>query len=122
MSYPPCHDRGNMKTKSEVNHSGAAVNLPSITSRQLTVNAGSSISLSQPLPGRNTMPPKTEKAEKAPAAEAKPASVSNRDPKATATRDRELEAAISSITKTYGDGSIMRLGDNFQLKIDVIPT
>jgi recombination protein RecA len=68
------------------------------------------------------MPPKTEKAEKNPVIEAKTAPVSNRDPKATATRDRELEAAISSITKAYGDGSIMRLGDNFQLKIDVIPT
>ena len=122
MSYPPWQNRGNMKTKSELNHSGAAVNLTGATSRQLTVNAPSSIPLSQPLPARNTMPPKTEKAEKAPAAEAKTASVSNRDPKATATRDRELEAAISNITKTYGDGSIMRLGDNFQLKIDVIPT
>ena len=30
--------------------------------------------------------------------------------KATAARSRELEAAISSITKTYGEGSIMRLG------------
>jgi recombination protein RecA len=88
----------------------------------LTTSAPSSIPQSQPLPGRNIMPPKSEKAEKAPVAEAKAASTSNRDPKATATRDRELESAISSITKAYGDGSIMRLGDNFQLKIDVIPT
>ncbi len=42
--------------------------------------------------------------------------------KASATRQRDLEAAISSITKTYGDGSIMRLGDAHQVKIDVIPT
>jgi len=43
--------------------------------------------------------------------------------KATATRDRELEAAISSITKAYGEGSIMRLGVARALKkIDVIPT
>jgi hypothetical protein len=31
--------------------------------------------------------------------------------KAAATRERELDAAISSITKAYGDGAIMRLGD-----------
>jgi recombination protein RecA len=43
--------------------------------------------------------------------------------KATATRDRELEAAISSITKAYGEGSIMRLGVARALKkIEVIPT
>ncbi len=43
--------------------------------------------------------------------------------KATATRQRDLDAAISIITKTYGDGSIMRLGDSrAQVKIDVIPT
>ena len=31
--------------------------------------------------------------------------------KIAATRQRELDAAISAITKTYGEGSIMRLGD-----------
>jgi recombination protein RecA len=123
-----------MKTKNEVNHSasaGVSVLLPNITSRQLTPSGPSSISQGQPLPARNIMPPKSEKApEKTSAPEAKetkekePKSPgpSNRDAKGTATRDRELEAAISSITKTYGDGSIMRLGDNFQVKIDVIPT
>ena len=30
--------------------------------------------------------------------------------KLAATRERELESAISSITKAYGDGAIMRLG------------
>jgi len=49
------------------------------------------------------MPPK---AEKAAAAETKSA-----DPKIAATRQRDLDAAISHITKAYGDGSIMRLGD-----------
>jgi recombination protein RecA len=45
------------------------------------------------------------------------------DPKVTAARDRELEAAISSITKAYGEGAIMRLGDAQALKkIEVIPT
>ena len=36
---------------------------------------------------------------------------STADAKASATRERELDAAISSITKAYGDGAIMRLGD-----------
>ena len=45
------------------------------------------------------------------------------DNKATAARDRDLEAAISSIHKSYGDGSIMRLGDaRAKVKIGVIPT
>jgi recombination protein RecA len=45
------------------------------------------------------------------------------DNKAAATRARELEAAISTITKSYGDGAIMRLGDAQALKkIEVIPT
>ena len=65
------------------------------------------------------MPPKT--AEK-PAEKA----IDNKSPdeaKALAARQRELEAAISSITKTYGEGSIMRLGDARALKqIEVIPT
>lgn len=38
-------------------------------------------------------------------------------------RQKELEAAIATITKTYGDGSIMRLGDSrAQTRIEVIPT
>jgi recombination protein RecA len=43
--------------------------------------------------------------------------------KAAANRIKELEAAISTIHKTFGDGSIMRLGDVVaERKIDVIPT
>jgi recombination protein RecA len=43
--------------------------------------------------------------------------------KLAAARLRELDVAISSITKTYGEGSIMRLGDAHALKqIEVIPT
>src|SRR5689334_19111821 len=38
-------------------------------------------------------------------------------------RQRELDAAISSITKAYGEGSIMRLGDaHAARKIEIIPT
>ncbi len=54
-----------------------------------------------------------------PALESKAAEVA----KLSAARQRELDAAISTITKAYGDGSIMRLGDaRAQTKIDVIPT
>src|SRR5947207_356883 len=43
--------------------------------------------------------------------------------KIAAVRQRDLDAAISTITKTYGDGSIMRLGDARAMKkIEVIPT
>ncbi|HTL17584.1 MAG TPA: DNA recombination/repair protein RecA, partial [Patescibacteria group bacterium] len=43
--------------------------------------------------------------------------------KVAAARMRELDAAISTITKAYGEGSIMRLGDAHALKqIEVIPT
>jgi len=45
------------------------------------------------------------------------------DTKLPAARQRDLEVAISTITKTYGEGSIMRLGDaRAQVKIDVIST
>jgi recombination protein RecA len=38
-------------------------------------------------------------------------------------RQRELDAAIASITKAYGEGSIMRLGDEHaRMKIDIVPT
>src|SRR5579863_7260918 len=54
------------------------------------------------------MPPKTEKPV---------------EPKIPAARQRDLDTAISSITKTYGDGSIMRLGDaRAKVGIDFIPT
>ena len=54
-----------------------------------------------------------------PAVEAK----SSEAARVSVTRQRELDAAISSITKAYGEGSIMRLGDaRAQTRIDVIPT
>lgn len=62
---------------------------------------------------------KAEKAEKNLPAETK----SSEDAKVKAARNRELDAAIASITKTYGEGSIMRLGDaRAQAKVEVIPT
>ncbi|HTG44210.1 MAG TPA: recombinase RecA [Verrucomicrobiae bacterium] len=65
------------------------------------------------------MPPKSsEKSEKSSASESR-----HGDPsKAAVSRLRDLEAAISSITKSYGEGSIMRLGDSYKVKIEVIPT
>ncbi len=64
------------------------------------------------------MPPKT--AEKPTPAE-KPAV--NDTARIAAARQRDLDSAISTITKTFGEGSIMRLGDaRAQVKIDVIPT
>ena len=66
------------------------------------------------------MPPKAEKAAVAEKPADKPAVDASR---MTPARERDLEAAISSITKTYGDGSIMRLGAAVALKkIAVIPT
>ena len=67
------------------------------------------------------MPPKTAEktVEKTAAADVKAAEAA----KLSATRARDLDAAISSITKAYGDGSIMRLGDARSLRlIEVIPT
>src|SRR6266404_2211124 len=67
------------------------------------------------------MPPKlSEKPAEKPAA---PDTKAVDAAKVSATRQRDLDAAISSITKAYGDGSIMRLGDARALKqIEVIPT
>ena len=63
------------------------------------------------------MPPKTA------AEKSAPDTKSTEAVKAAATRQRELDSAISTITKAYGEGSIMRLGDaRAQVKIDVIPT
>jgi len=68
------------------------------------------------------MPPKASEkpvAEK-PAADKPAAAETSR---LAATRQRDLDAAISTITKTYGEGSIMRLGDErAKVKIEVIPT
>ena len=71
------------------------------------------------------MPPKSEKA--APAEASRVADKEKKDEKqerpGAARNNRELDAAISSIIKSYGEGSIMRLGDaQAQKKIEVIPT
>jgi recombination protein RecA len=76
------------------------------------------------------MPPKTaEKTEKTAEKALDKTTDKNVDAKAAeiarlaTSRQRELESAISSITKAYGEGSIMRLGDARALRqIEVIPT
>jgi recombination protein RecA len=61
-------------------------------------------------------PEKAERAVKAEAAEAPARAVSP-------TRQRDLEAAVSTIIKAYGEGSIMRLGEaHAHQAIEVIPT
>ena len=67
--------------------------------------------------------PAGDKVSEKPSAEARAAEARAAEAaKQSATRQRDLESAISSITKAYGEGSIMRLGDAHQVKIDVIPT
>ncbi|HEY6167636.1 MAG TPA: recombinase RecA [Verrucomicrobiae bacterium] len=62
------------------------------------------------------MPPKA--AEKSTVTDSKSAEATR-----SAARDRNLESAISAIHKSYGEGSIMRLGDaRAQRQIEVIPT
>ncbi len=69
------------------------------------------------------MPPKTAEKPAEKPAEKTPETKNGEQAKLAAARQRELDAAISSITKTYGEGSIMRLGDAHALKqIEVIST
>ncbi|MDQ2867213.1 MAG: recombinase RecA [Verrucomicrobiota bacterium] len=42
--------------------------------------------------------------------------------KVTAARNKNLDLALQQIAKDYGDGAIMRLGDDQIVEIDVIPT
>src|SRR5947207_397638 len=42
--------------------------------------------------------------------------------KVNAARNKNLDLAIQQIAKDYGDGAIMRLGDDKIVDIDVIPT
>src|SRR5919112_734958 len=41
---------------------------------------------------------------------------------ASAARDKNIELALSSITKQFGEGSIMRLGDNAKMKVETLTT
>ena len=73
------------------------------------------------------MPPKSPEKEKTEKSAEKPAEKaaekSAAEPKVPGPHQRELDSAISSITKAYGEGAIMRLGDaQSRVKIGVIPT
>lgn len=77
-----------------------------------------------PLSDRKSMPPKSDKTSEKAVEKNGEKSAENRgsDGKMSASRQRDLDAAISTITKSYGEGSIMRLGAAHVVKIDVIPT
>ncbi len=64
---------------------------------------------------------KTKSAESKPAADA--ASADKSGPELDPTRQRNLDTAIATIKKSFGEGSIMRLGDaSGNVMVDVIPT
>src|SRR5215831_18583031 len=66
---------------------------------------------------------KTDAAKSESKSEASKSDATKIDAKLAAARQRDLETAISTITKAYGDGSIMRLGDaRAQKQIEVIST
>jgi recombination protein RecA len=69
-------------------------------------------------------PAPTAKSDTKPATAVTPATASAvvESPKPSAAKLRELETAISTITKTYGEGAIMRLGSQVSRPIEVIPT
>ena len=52
---------------------------------------------------------------------AKNPEVSSTDP-AYAARKKNLDLALQQIAKDYGEGAIMRLGDDHVLPVEVIPT
>ncbi|MBI3875124.1 MAG: hypothetical protein HY300_04020, partial [Verrucomicrobia bacterium] len=84
--------------------------------RRLTCRAHFSITIPQRIQ-ETTMPPKTADKSVEKSADTKAAEAS----KIAATRARELDAAISTITKSYGECAIMRLGDaQAQRKMEVI--
>lgn len=114
---------------------GASFNFHRAPPNQLTIGRKFStvVSTKEPLPHMAAKSEKStekvekisEKAERAPEKTEKGAdkTVAGIDAKAAAARERDLETAISSITKAYGEGAIMRLGDAQALKkIEVIPT
>jgi len=50
------------------------------------------------------------------------AAPAEKDPKLIAERNRNLESAINEIKKEFGEGSILRMGDEHRVDVDVIPT
>jgi recombination protein RecA len=60
------------------------------------------------------------KAAPAPAKTAAPAAAALAT--ATAAKEKNIELAVSSITKQFGEGSIMRLGDSQKMKVETLTT
>ncbi|ATC64012.1 recombinase RecA [Nibricoccus aquaticus] len=56
------------------------------------------------------------------AAPAKAESKSSAVVTASAARDKNIDLALSSITKQFGEGSIMRLGSNAKMKVETLST
>jgi recombination protein RecA len=50
------------------------------------------------------------------------ASATAASPAAAHVRDKNIELALSSITKEFGEGSIMRLGSNAKMKVETLST
>jgi len=53
---------------------------------------------------------------------AAPAKTAPAAPATTHVREKNIELALSSITKQFGDGSIMRLGSNTKMKVETLST
>jgi recombination protein RecA len=54
--------------------------------------------------------------------EKSPTPLRSADPKETKAREAALEAAVTQIEKQFGQGSVMRLGDDSAIQVDTIPT
>src|SRR4051812_21772919 len=52
----------------------------------------------------------------------KPTPLRSTDPKETKAREAALEAAKTQIEKEFGQGSLMKLGDNSAIQVETIPT
>src|SRR3954454_19778239 len=52
----------------------------------------------------------------------KPTPLRSADPKETKAREAALEAAKTQIEKEFGQGSLMKLGDNSAIQVETIPT
>ena len=53
---------------------------------------------------------------------AAPAKVASSAPAVAGPDRKNLELAVSSITKQFGEGSIMRLGDNHKMEVETVST
>jgi recombination protein RecA len=54
--------------------------------------------------------------------QANPTPLRSADPKEAKAREAALEAAVTQIEKQFGQGSVMKLGDDSAIQVDAIPT